>query len=84
MHYKIGYPVGSVTNRYEILKTEKRSGTFFAVVRRTRRNQGLVTVVYVVVRSDRPILANGTRLNALKATIGGGRFCQSASKRDPL
>lgn len=74
MYYKIGRPAGSVSNRYEILESTRRSGMNFALVRRTRRNQGLVTVVHVVVRSPLPILANGTILNALEATTGGGRF----------
>jgi len=74
MLYKVGYPGGAVSNRYEILLRKTRSGMNFALVRRTRRNQGLVTVVYVVVRSALPILANGTILNALEATIGGSRF----------
>lgn len=74
MFYKLGHPAGSVVNRYEILQSTRRSGLNFALVRRTRRNQGLVTVVYVVVRSPMPILANGTILNALEATTGGKRF----------
>ncbi len=74
MFYKVGYPAGSVTNRYEILQSTRRSGLNFALVRRTRRNQGLVTIVYVVVRSRLPILANGTILNALDATTVGKQF----------
>jgi hypothetical protein len=81
MFYNVGYPAGSVTNHYKILRLERRGVTTIALVRRTRRNQGLVTIVYVVVRSWLPILANGTVLNALEATKSGGRF--EHKMRDP-
>lgn len=66
---KVGRPVERVTTKWSIIHSG-RSGKFnYGLIQRTRTGAVFAKpqVSYAVVRSDKPILQNGTKLRPLEA-----------------
>lgn len=66
-HYRrtvsqVGKPVHKIKNKYVILQSTKRGGSYYGLIERTRMIDGQQHFAYTIIMSDKPILAHGTMI----------------------
>ena len=76
---KVGGPVNQIPTRWAVLDTRKCKFGYVGLIERTRVLQMGPLIAYAVVQSPRPILSNGTSINAMKARPT--HFLQNTSGR---
>ena len=79
---QVGKPARKISVRYGVLESVKQDGTYFGLIERIRNIDGHEHRAYAIIRSDNPLLPNGTLIRHCKAVPNPNCKKKSVCARD--